>query len=56
MRNKGLLLVISGPSGAGKGTVISSLMNKNNNIHYSVSATTRYIREGEKNDGNRKGT
>ncbi len=49
MKNKGLLLVISGPSGAGKGTVISSLMNKNESIHYSVSATTRYIREGEKN-------
>lgn len=47
MKNKGLLMVISGPSGAGKGTVISSLINNNDNIHCSISATTRYMREGE---------
>lgn len=47
MKNKGLLMVISGPSGAGKGTVISSLINKNDNIHCSISATTRYKRDGE---------
>ncbi len=52
MKNKGLLLVISGPSGAGKGTVISSLFEKTSNLHYSVSATTRYMREGEKDGVN----
>lgn len=46
MNNKGLLIVISGPSGAGKGTVCKELM-KRNNYWLSVSATTRLPREGE---------
>lgn len=46
--NKGLLLVVSGPSGVGKGTVLKELMDENKNIFYSVSATTRAPREGEK--------
>lgn len=45
--NKGFLLVISGPSGVGKGTVLHDLMNTQNNLVYSVSATTRKKREGE---------
>ncbi len=45
--NRGLLLVVSGPSGVGKGTVLAELMKENDNIHYSVSATTRQPREGE---------
>lgn len=44
---KGLLLVISGPSGAGKGTICKSLLEKNSNINLSVSATTRDPRPGE---------
>lgn len=44
--NKGLLVVISGPSGAGKGTVCKELM-KRYNYNISVSATTRPPREGE---------
>lgn len=44
---KGLLIVISGPSGTGKGTVCSLLMKNNPDIAYSVSATTRAPREGE---------
>lgn len=44
---KGLLLVISGPSGAGKGTICKSLLEKNSNINLSVSATTRNPRPGE---------
>lgn len=44
--NKGILLVISGPSGCGKGTVIKEVM-KEGNFFYSVSATTRAPREGE---------
>lgn len=44
---KGLLLVISGPSGSGKGTVIKRLMEKDRDFRYSVSATTRPPREDE---------
>ena len=46
---KGLLIVVSGPSGVGKGTVLKELMAENDNIFYSVSATTRAPREGEAN-------
>jgi guanylate kinase len=44
---KGLLLVVSGPSGAGKGTICKELLNKNENINLSISATTREPRAGE---------
>ena len=44
---KGLLLVISGPSGVGKGTVCRRLMDRNDAIRLSVSATTRSKRPGE---------
>ncbi|WP_311492427.1 guanylate kinase [uncultured Anaerococcus sp.] len=44
---KGFLLVISGPSGVGKGTVLHDLMNTQTNLVYSVSATTRKKRDGE---------
>lgn len=46
MKEKGLLLVISGPSGAGKGTICKALMEKNT-MWLSVSATTRQPRNGE---------
>ena len=45
--NKGLLLVISGPSGSGKGTVVKRLLEKDDRFVVSVSATTRNPREGE---------
>jgi guanylate kinase len=45
--NKGLLIVISGPSGAGKGTICKALVEKHDDIFVSVSATTRNPREGE---------
>ncbi len=45
--NKGILLVISGPAGAGKGTVVSELIKKNGDYSLSVSATTRKPRNGE---------
>jgi len=44
---KGRIIIISGPSGVGKGTVLKELMAQNPQIHYSVSATTRSPREGE---------
>lgn len=47
MFRKGLLVVISGPSGTGKGTVLKFIKEANDNIRYSVSATTRKPREGE---------
>jgi guanylate kinase len=46
MTSKGQLLVISGPSGAGKGTVCKALLQQND-IWISVSATTRLPRSGE---------
>ncbi|WP_291651930.1 guanylate kinase [Clostridium sp.] len=45
--NRGVLIVISGPSGAGKGTICKELLEKHNNIYISVSATTRSPRAGE---------
>ncbi|WP_027340741.1 guanylate kinase [Halonatronum saccharophilum] len=45
--NKGNLIVLSGPSAVGKGTVLRSLLQDYNDISYSVSATTRKPREGE---------
>ncbi|WP_308634489.1 guanylate kinase [Paenibacillus silvisoli] len=44
---KGLLIVLSGPSGVGKGTVCSELRHKQSDLVYSVSATTRSPRTGE---------
>lgn len=44
---KGLLLVISGPSGAGKGTICKELLNRNKDMNLSISATTRQPRRGE---------
>jgi len=47
MRERGLLVVVSGPSGAGKGTICKALMKRYDGIRVSVSATTRKPREGE---------
>ncbi len=46
--NKGLLIVVSGASGTGKGTVCKKLLDDMPKISYSVSATTREPRPGEK--------
>ena len=43
---KGLLLVVSGPSGCGKGTVLKEVMQQQD-LYYSVSLTTRAPRPGE---------
>ncbi len=44
---KGLLIVISGPSGVGKGTIFKELIKREPQIRFSVSATTRAPRPGE---------
>jgi guanylate kinase len=44
---KGLLIVVSGPSGSGKGTVLKQLFAHRKGMFYSVSATTRAPRPGE---------
>lgn len=44
---RGLLIVISGPSGAGKGTICKSFLERNKDVALSVSATTRSPRQGE---------
>ena len=46
-KSKGILIVISGPSGAGKGTICKALLEKRNDLYISVSATTRSPRKGE---------
>lgn len=47
MAGKGLLLVVSAPSGGGKGTILKELFAQDNNLRLSVSATTRAPRPGE---------
>ena len=44
---EGRLFVISGPSGVGKGTVVKELLENHPELQLSISATTRYVREGE---------
>ena len=44
---RGKIFVISGPSGAGKGSIISKVMAANPGLYFSVSATTRSPRPGE---------
>ena len=47
MNKSGLLVVVSGPSGCGKGTVLKQLIENDEHVFYSVSATTRSPRVGE---------
>lgn len=46
-KEKGILIVLSGPSGVGKGTVCKALRQCTPDLVYSVSATTREARQGE---------
>ena len=47
MEKKGILVVVSGFSGSGKGTIMKELLSRYDNYALSVSATTRNPREGE---------
>lgn len=49
MAEKGMLIVVSAPSGTGKGAIIERLLADDPNIRHSVSATTRNPRNGETN-------
>ncbi len=49
MMNKGQLIVFSGPSGVGKGTVLKEFLAGRENVSLSISATTRQPRPGEEN-------
>lgn len=51
-QEQGILFVLSGPSGAGKGTVCKALMGRLPEMHLSISATTRQPREGEQHGVN----
>lgn len=46
-KKRGLLIVVSGPSGAGKDSVCNLVKEKNNNMWISISCTSREIRKGE---------
>jgi guanylate kinase len=48
MQRRGILIILSSPSGAGKSTLAQRLMNWEPSLSFSVSATTRPPREGEK--------
>ena len=43
-----MLFVIAAPSGAGKTTIVNEILKMNQELIFSVSATTRKIRKGEK--------
>lgn len=45
--DEGLLIVISGPSGCGKGTICKKLLERNDSLNLSISTTTRKPRKGE---------
>ena len=51
-KKRGNLIVLSGPSGVGKSTVIAQLLSERQDIHFSVSFTTRQPRVGEEDGVN----
>lgn len=51
-KERGQLIVLSGPSGAGKSTVLAEVFRRRDNLHFSVSYTTRAPRAGEQDGVN----
>lgn len=49
MNQEGKLIVITGPSGVGKGTIVKSLLQRHSELFLSISSTTRQPRQGEIN-------
>lgn len=49
MNSKGSVVIISGPSGSGKGTTVKAMLSQRKQVRLSVSATTRSPRPGEEN-------
>ena len=47
LKRRGLMVILSSPSGAGKSTISRALINRDSNLTMSVSATTRQPRPGE---------
>ncbi len=52
MKNQKQLIILTGPSGVGKGTVVKEILGKDKSIWLSISATTREPRDGEKEGEN----
>ncbi len=52
MKKRGVLVVVSGPSGVGKGTILKKLIEENEDMKFAISATTRKPRPGEKEGKN----
>jgi guanylate kinase len=52
MTRQGILIVLSGPSGAGKGTICQEVLRELPELNFSISATTRLPRAGEQNGVN----
>ena len=46
MKNQKKLIILTGPSGVGKGTVVKEILGKEKNFWLSISATTREPRDG----------
>lgn len=51
-KKRGQLIVLSGPSGSGKSTVLAEVFRRRDNLHFSVSYTTRAPRAGEQDGVN----
>ena len=49
MEQRGKLIIFSAPSGSGKSTIIQSLLNRDLNLSFSISATSRPPRGTEQN-------
>jgi len=52
MKKRGILIILTSPSGAGKTSILEGILKKDSSIEYSVSVTTRPIRKGEINHVN----